>query len=194
MTSTAWVVWLSLATDAAPPPSASPPSAPPPDESPPSLSSTSTSTASPLPPALVGTWELDRERSDDPGPLLVRLGVPWIVRPLASRVAQHEIILEPGIVIIRVSGQSRDEVLTVDGKTPSHSELVGSPLVLVSRVDGDAIVSEGTLTIDGRPLATTSVRRARGRELHVTNTFGKGADAIVFRRVFQKVAPPTIPR
>jgi hypothetical protein len=140
-----------------------------------------------LPAAIVGTWELDHARSDDPGPLLERLGVPWLFRVLAPKVVQQEIILEPGRVHIRVSGQSRDEVLTIDGKTPARTELVGHPLVLVSRVEGDAIVSEGTVTIDGVPLAVRSVRRATAREMHVTNTFGTGPGAVVFRRVFLRV-------
>ncbi|MBM4280701.1 MAG: hypothetical protein FJ137_08030 [Deltaproteobacteria bacterium] len=152
--------------------------------------------ASTLPPALVGTWDLDVARSDDPGPLLQRLGVPWLFRVLAPRVVQREIIVQPSRVRIRVSGRPRDEVLTVDGKTPSYTELVGSPLVLVSRVEGDAIVSEGTVTIDGRPLAVKSVRQATTSEMRVTNTFGSGPDALVFRRVFVRaagsdVAPPT---
>jgi hypothetical protein len=139
---------------------------------------------SPLPPAIVGTWNLDLERSDDPGPLLERLGVPWLLRKLAPRVVQQEIIVESGRVHIRVSDQKKDEVLTVDGKTPAHTELVGNPLVLLSRVEGDAIVSEGTITIDGRQLAVRSVRQATASEMRVTNTFGSGPDALVFRRVF----------
>lgn len=139
----------------------------------------------------MGTWDLDLARSDDPGPLLERLGVPWLFRLLAPKAVQQEIIVEPGRVQIRVSGQRKDELLTVDGKTPSRTELVGSPLVLVSRVEGDAIVSEGTVTIDGKPLAVKSVRQASAREMHVTNTFGTGPDAIVFHRVFVRVGGAT---
>jgi hypothetical protein len=141
----------------------------------------------PLPPAIVGTWNLDLERSDDPGPLMERLGVPWLFRVLAPKVVQQEIIFEPGRVHIRVSGQGKDEVLAVDGKTESRTELVGNPLVLVSRVEGDAIVSEGTVVIEGKPLAVKSVRRATGREMTVTNTFGTGPEALVFRRLFVRM-------
>ena len=186
MTSFPMVLLLHLATDTAslpttttvPPPPALPVLAP--------LPAAPSSPAS-LPPAIVGTWDLDLARSDDAGPLLERLGVPWLFRVLAPKVVQQEIIFEPGRVHIRVSGQAKDEILTVDGKTPSRTELVGSPLVLVSRVEGDAIVSEGTVTIDGRPLAVKSVRQASDREMRVTNTFGTGPDAIVFRRVFVRV-------
>jgi hypothetical protein len=186
MTSLATVLLLPLAIGSSPPTTPSPPTA---------VASSSTpapSAPSTLPPAIVGTWTLDLERSDDPGPLLERLGVPWLFRVLAPKVVQQEIIVESGRVHIRVSGQPRDEILTVDGKTPSHTELVGSPLVLVSRVDGDAIVSEGTITIDGRPLAVRSVRQATTREMRVTNTFGTGPDALVFRRVFVR-SPPIMP-
>jgi len=58
--------------------------------------------------AIVGTWELDHARSDDPGPLLERLGVPWLFRVLAPKVVQQEIILEPGRVRIRVSARTSE--------------------------------------------------------------------------------------
>lgn len=137
------------------------------------------------PAQLAGTWEFDAAKSDDPGPMMETLGVPAYLKSLAPKKPQQEIALGEGTITITAQSPKgqRSETLRLDGKTANKAELMGSALEVVTAVEEGAVVSRGTLVVEGAKKPVVLRRKADGGVMTVELTVGEQK----LRRVFNRV-------
>lgn len=101
--------------------------------------------------ALDGTWQLDVERSTDPGPVLQRMDVPWLLRKVGPSVKTTNVIVtSPERAVIEVKSSiipSKRTTLVLDGTTVMNDDFFGHPFTYVASIEGDTIVSRGEVTL-----------------------------------------------
>lgn len=111
---------------------------------------------------LDGSWELDRQASEDLTPLLEAQGVPWYRRSLAKKlqVTQHIETQDDGLhVTLETPAGSRSEHLRLDG-IERAADWEGRAVQLSSeaRADGSIVSRTRTETEQGA-MTTVTVRR-----------------------------------
>jgi hypothetical protein len=94
---------------------------------------------------------LDLERSTDPGPVLERLDVPWLLRKIGPTVKVTNIIVTtPERLVIEVKSSlvpSKRNTLVLDGSTPTNDDFFGHPFTYLVTVEGDTVVGRGHVTL-----------------------------------------------
>lgn len=141
--------------------------------------------AAPAPPQLAGTWTLDPNRSSDVRPMLARIGVPSFMASAAGAVTQVITLGADGItVVVHTSMKDSSETMSLVSGSETRGSLFGSDYVVHARVEGAAIVAEGTITLSGLPTPLTLKRTTDGTTMHSVAIIGVGAEATVLDRVF----------
>ena len=143
--------------------------------------------AAPPPALLAGTWAFDASASDDPGPMMAKLGVPSFLASAADTSTQ----------VISIDGSRL--TVTVDGVLGHHVEeidLDASPILTGTLltytytvrpvVSGDAVISTGTIRIGEQSQVFVSKRSVSATTMTVETTIGSGKEATTFRRVFRR--------
>lgn len=101
--------------------------------------------------ALDGTWVIDLERSTDPGPVLERFDVPWLLRKVGPTVKVTVVIVttpERAVVSSKSSlVPSKRNTLVFDGVTPTNDDFFGHPFRYLVTIEGDTIVGRGEVTL-----------------------------------------------
>jgi hypothetical protein len=111
---------------------------------------------------LDGTWVLDLERSTDPGPVLERLGVAWLLRKVGPTVRTTNVIVTSAdrvTIEVKSAIGGRRNVLVFDGTTPTRDDFFGNPLSYVVTLEGDTIVGRGHVTLEKEGEVPLELRR-----------------------------------
>ena len=138
------------------------------------------------PTTLAGTWELDPDASDDPGPMMEAMGVPTALKLLAPKKPKQTLAVSNGTVSVTANGLKgkRTEVFTLDGKTPNKADVMGIALELTSTLEGEVVVSRGTLaSADGGRESLITRRSVSGDRMTVVTSIGSRQLKRVFRRL-----------
>ena len=142
------------------------------------------------PPSFAGTWTLDAARSSDLKPTLQRLGGPTFLASLSGQVTQV-ISLGPESITVEVQTAMKNATATMS--LTEGAEITGDLFSIVyvarPRVDGNAIVATGTITLSGEATPFETRRTVEGDVMHSVITIGSGAGATVLDRVFVRAHP-----
>lgn len=140
------------------------------------------------PTQFAGTWSLDAARSSDLKPFLARLGVPTFLASASGDVTQ---VITLGSESMTVEVKTAMKNATETMSLASGAEVAGSlftiDYVVHPRVEGTAIVADGTITLSGVPTAFQMRRSVDGDTMHSVVTIGSGTEATVLDRVFVRV-------
>lgn len=142
--------------------------------------------------ALTGTWLLDLEKSSNPTPALERVGVNWLIRKAAASVRTTNVIVateEKMTYEVKSSIAGRRLVLVFDGKTVTTDDFFGNALAYTSKVEGGAIVSNGTVDMKDRGKFPLELRRqvnADGTMSLRISIFPPNEEPVVLLRVFNR--------
>lgn len=112
--------------------------------------------------ALDGTWLLDLERTTDPGPVLERLKVGWVLRKVGPTVRFTNVIVTTATratIEVKSTLGGRRNVLVFDGTTPTVDDFFGNPLTYTVTIEGDTIVGRGHLTLEKEGKVPLELRR-----------------------------------
>jgi hypothetical protein len=143
---------------------------------------------------LAGTWKFDPKASSDVSKLLAHFEANFLVRSLAGSVAPTNIItFKSDRMELKVESViNKHSTLVLDGATPTGDDMFGHAVSYTSTLEGEAVVSHGTVAgKDGKPEGLDMRRTVEpdGRmQLKMTITPTQG-EAIEIRRVFNRVAP-----
>ena len=140
----------------------------------------------PVPAGLTGTWELDPDVSDDPGPMMEALGVPTALKLLAPKRPQQTLEVSNGTLSVTASGPKgkHTEVFTPDGKTTTKAEVMGIAVEFLTTVEGDAVVCRGSLARGDAGKEPMVIRRSVNTDtMTVLTSIGSRQLKRVFRRV-----------
>lgn len=132
-----------------------------------------------------GRWEIDTAASDDPMPLMRKLGLSFMqLRKLPRPQVQTTSLAAEGLAVTAggPDGEKR-QVFPLDGKTPTLGDFLGVPFDVVTRVEAGAVVSSGVITIDQVKTSFTSRRSVEGDVMRVELTVGDLRAKRVFRRL-----------
>lgn len=144
--------------------------------------------AAPVPGAFAGSWALDAAASSDPAPLLARLGVPSFLASATGSSVQT-LVVSGSRLTVSVDSVLGDKTETVD--LDSGAEYSGSFLSWTYRVrprlDGEVVVSTGSLRVGEQDLPFETRRSAAGDRMTVEIRVGSGAELVVLQRVFRRV-------
>ncbi|MBL9038785.1 MAG: hypothetical protein JNG84_09745 [Archangium sp.] len=137
-----------------------------------------------------GVWELDLKASSDIKPLMDLLDVGGITRLLAPGVVTTQTITATAEKLeLKVSSTFKNRASTwkFDGTTAALDEVFDNKLEVTSRFVDGAVVSTGTLHIEGGTIPVTMRRFIDGARMVQETTFSpKGRDPLVVRRVFNR--------
>ena len=140
--------------------------------------------------ALAGVWSLDAAASDAPDALLKALGRSSMERAMARRIKKvtQTVSVGDGWIEVKNSNALRTETTRTLLGTPSEVSLMGQAMTLVAKVEGNAVVSTGTLALDGGDaafVASRSLGDADTMVLSFSLTPASG-EAVKLRRVFRR--------
>lgn len=142
---------------------------------------------------LAGKWKLDTGLSTDLTEVLTHFGANFVVRHFAKRVAPVNTItfgadrLE---VKVEASGVTKTTPIVLDGKTETNDELFGNPYAYTSVREGEAVVSQGAVTLEGGKKERLALRRAveaDGRMVLAITLYQELAAPLVVKRVFNRL-------
>lgn len=105
---------------------------------------------------------LDSERTTDPGPVLERLRVGWLLRKMAPTVRPTNVIVvtaDRATVDVKSPIGTRRNTLVFDGTTPTTDDFFGNPLTYVVTIEGDTIVGRGHVTLEKEGRVPLELRR-----------------------------------
>ncbi|MDP3231259.1 MAG: hypothetical protein Q8N26_00685 [Myxococcales bacterium] len=130
-------------------------------------------------------WEIDTSASDDPMPLMRKLGLSFMqLRKLPRPQVQTTSLTAERLSVTAagLDGEKR-QLFPLDGKTPTLGDFLGVPFEVVTRVEAGAVVSSGVLTIDKVKTSFMSRRSVDGDVMRVELTVGDLRSKRVFRRL-----------
>lgn len=143
--------------------------------------------------ALDGTWVLDLERSTDPGPVLQRLDVPWVLRKVGPTVrVTNVIVTTPQKAVVEAKSTlipSKRTTLVFDGVTPTKDDFFGHPFSYVVTLEGDTIVSRGEVILPKEGKVPLELRRRvdeEGRMIYRIICTPQGEQPLEVVRVFNR--------
>lgn len=142
--------------------------------------------------ALDGTWVLDADRSTDPGPVLERLHVGWLLRKMAPTVKPTNVIVtaaDRATVEVKSPIGSKRNVLVFDGVTPTNDDFFGNPLTYLVTIEGDTIVGRGHVTLEKEGKVPLELRRRVEEDGAMTLRIivtPPGESQIELKRVFKR--------
>ena len=144
---------------------------------------------------LAGTWKLDLQASSDPKPMLEHFSANFLVRGFSKSVETINVITWTGEgFALRVKAPLHDKRTQIhfDGKTPTKDEFFGNPYTYTSRLEGDAVVSTGTVLVNGGAEEGLAMRRLvepDGRMVLYMTITPKEGKPLEVKRVFKRQAP-----
>ncbi|MDP3501075.1 MAG: hypothetical protein Q8S33_12100 [Myxococcales bacterium] len=130
-------------------------------------------------------WEIDTSASDDPMPLMRKLGLSFMqLRKLPRPQVQTTSLTAERLSVTAagLDGEKR-QLFPLDGKTPTLGDFLGVPFEVVTRVEAGAVVSSGVITIDKVKTSFMSRRSVDGDVMRVELTVGDLRSKRVFRRL-----------
>jgi hypothetical protein len=143
--------------------------------------------------ALDGTWVLDLERSTDPGPVLQRLDVPWVLRKVGPTVkVTNVIVTTPEKAVVEAKSTlipSKRTTLFFDGVTATKDDFFGHPFSYVTTIEGDTIVAKGQVTLPKEGKVPLELRRRvdeEGRMVYRIIVTPPGEKTLELVRVFNR--------
>lgn len=145
-----------------------------------------------VPQTLEGRWDLDLEASGDPTPLLDALEAGFIVRRAAHSVRPtHVIAVNEGGFDIKVKTllMTNRRTVVLDGATATDDDFFGHAVTYTSRVEGERVVSTGTIDLGARgrvPLTMERFIDAQGRMCLDIIVTTPGSGRLVASRVFTR--------
>lgn len=143
--------------------------------------------ATPPPASLVGVWTLDVAASSDPAPVLAKLGVPsFLASASGSSTQTLSIVGDDLVVTVDGAFGERTETVDFDQKKAYTGSMFGYDYRVFPKLDGEAVVSAGTIRIGGKDQFFQTRRTAAGAVMTIETTIGTGAEAVTLRRVFRK--------
>lgn len=106
---------------------------------------------------------IDTERSTDPGPVLERFDVPWLLRKIGPTVKVTVVIVttqEKAVISSKSTlVPSKRNTLVFDGVTPTNDEFFGHPFSYLVTIEGDTIVGRGEVTLKNKGKIPLELRR-----------------------------------
>lgn len=140
-----------------------------------------------------GDWILDAAASESNDPLLAALGVGWMPRQFAKRLAVRQEIHDLGdrvTIDVHTSLRNSHYDLKVDGVTRSEEPEVGRhALASHRRVGKDVLLSTVAITFNDGSTATMNIRRElvdAGRSMaQITTLLRPGEPPLTVLRVFR---------
>lgn len=143
--------------------------------------------------ALDGTWILDLERSTDPGPVLERLDVPWVLRKVGPSVKVTNVIVttsEKAVIEAKSTLiPTKRTTQFFDGVTPTKDDFFGHPFSYVATIEGDTIVAKGEVTLKKEGKIPLELRRRvdeEGRMVYRIIVTPPGEKTLEIVRVFNR--------
>lgn len=143
--------------------------------------------------ALDGTWVLDLERSTDPGPVLQRLEVPWVLRKVGPTVrVTNVIVTTPQKAVVEAKSTlipSKRTTLVFDGVTETKDDFFGHPFSYVATIEGDTIVARGGVDLKKLGKVPLELRRRvddEGRMIYRIICSPPGEPPLEVVRVFNR--------
>jgi hypothetical protein len=143
--------------------------------------------------ALDGTWVLDLERSTDPGPVLQRLDVPWVLRKVGPSVRVTNVIVtssEKAVIEAKSTLiPSKRTTQVFDGVTETKDDFFGHPFSYVVTIEGDTIVAKGAVTLPKEGKVPLELRRRvdeEGRMIYRIIVTPPGEKTLEIVRVFNR--------
>jgi hypothetical protein len=134
-----------------------------------------------VPPSFAGTWVLNAERSDAIDAAAEVLKVDAMTRPFMPKKPEQMIQIGPGTLTVSSKAAKRTETFTLDGITPTSVNLFNASGSVTARLDGEAVVLAGTLSVEDKPLRFVSRRTVVGDEMTVVTQLG---ETVTFTRRF----------
>ncbi len=143
---------------------------------------------------LAGKWKLDTGLSTDLSEVLTHFDANFVVRHFAKRVATVNTITfgaDRFDLKVEASGVSKTTAIVLDGKTETTDELFGNPYAFTSVREGEAVVSQGVVTLKGGKKERLALRRAveaDGRMVLAITLYPETGTPLVIKRVFNRLA------
>jgi hypothetical protein len=139
---------------------------------------------------LAGSWLLDKEASDDIDPLLVALGRSRLKRTMARKIKTitHEVAVSGTGMTVRIQAGPMDQTSELTFGKPSETFVVGGSSVVTARLEGDVVVAEGPMEIDGKAAIFRSERSLLDPDttLVVRALQFEGEQPLRVRRIFRR--------